>query len=1090
MDRLGPILAGGDLLAAYELLMGLEGDPLREAKQWFGSSTRWFRELGDQVAFAGTDYRERFEACIDAEWIVGMCAVVLCGPRTAAERIPWTRCWDFMTYDGEAALVQLLWDQPADWVAEFVDAASRVRLGGAARNVNATISAVVRAAATHHGLACPQGDTFLKQWLAGTPAVGRRDQAAIGLAEWLAVDPLMPDSLFLYLATGECGDWPGLPTAAGELVRSGRLDRSKLIELILEQLTTSQRPKSQRVLAGILGAVDLRADEVSGGFSYLLGVLATGDRAVQPVLLPLALALATDAQEWLALTDVVASRPEKKGKELALAALKKPATLEAAGNEAIAAALDVLSSGDDAAFSLKVAKVRASLGISEPERQASETSMGLWDLPPAPTGTLVEPWINIPSRRRDTTWKNGLSSTFRGSEYMRPWLVEQALIQMAEDRYDGSALVSDVAELLRRGQLLCSALVTSLEDLFLAGGLRLGWATALAVTDLAAGASMRPAGLADLIRLLVRYAPEVPDSPKLPPHLAALAVDTSHSKAVMEARRLASILAGTDEATAVEALRAELPIQTSAAPLGLWAQSSDPIGPLPSTLPITDDPLMARAATLEGLRELLSEDYNGFSQSYVDICWWPYGYSEPRGPTGLTEPDRVLAATVQAIHRHGASRVRASVRGIERQYDPLDLVVAVDAWIGEGLDSMAFWRIATGPVISESELPSLRREQGETLPEARRRRGESQFFERLRLPDDPEIGALVVPQQLGTPLERFGFLRAAEALLRAESEPVLLSLPTWRDGTIEVKDLLHRLDLIRQGSGVVGPIDLVQALHRLRGVDARMVDDVPDGLTTDPQFTDPNGVDCWDATDTVKRWLAEGGLPALEPSVKDSRWNTKARAPVPFTSLAAWPTELADDPWCPGSMPATMRLYPGWADRTISDAHTSWLGFDPRYLPSTATGPLGTPFHDRLLAQLTTVYNRGHSQASSTLVQIARWGSLNPAAGADAAQGRHEAGTLSLSQLVRELQLGLEIALAGLWPTALAIGDALCTVGKRPTHLADLLRLLTAFAHEVPRSERSSIPQGLSTFAASKGTTKAHEAARQLVTALQQDGGQ
>ncbi|MGI8626409.1 MAG: hypothetical protein ACR2J5_07545 [Geodermatophilaceae bacterium] len=1089
VDRLRPLLAAGDLVAAYELLMGLEDDALRQAKQWFGASARWFRELGGQVVFAGEDHDEKFVVRHNAEWIVGMCAVRLCGPRTAAERVPWTQCWDYMEHDGEAALVQLLWDQPTGWVSEFVDAASRVRLGGQARNVNATLSRVLRAAVAHHGLPCPAGDTFLKQWLAGTPAVGRWRRPGVDLAEWLAFDPLMPDLLLRYLASGECGDWPGLPAAAGALVRADKIDRAALVEVVLVQLTTSQRPKSQRVLAGILGALGVRCEEVSGGLCYLLGVLATADRAVQPVLLPLALELATDSEKWRALTDVVASRPEKKAKELVLAALKKPGTRETAGTEAVASALEVLGAGDDAAFTVKVATVRDHLGLAAPEENAPVAPLGLWGLPPVPSGADVTPRVYLGHPRRDPDWQRALSSSCPYRDDVRPWLVEQALTEMAQDRYDGSAFLAAAVELLGRQKLLCSAVVTALEDLFLAGGLRHGWVTAVAVADLGAGAPKRPAGLADLVRLLVRYAKEVPDSPVLPPHLAALAADTARSKAVMEARRLAAALAGTDEETAAAALRAEHPVPAAPARRGLWALMSEDTEPLPSTVRITDDPLLARAATLHGLREVLAENFNGYSQSFADVCWWPSGYADPGGLTGLTDPDRVLAATVEAIHRHGPVEVRASLRGLDRQYGPLDLVAAVDAWTGESLDAATFWRLATGPVVSEQALMKLWREQGDRNREANERRAAlPHFAERLRLPDHPDVGALVVPWELGTPLERFGFLRAAEALLRAESEPVLLSVPTWRDGTLGVEDLLRRLDLVTRRSGVVGPIDLVQALHRLREVDARLVDDVPSGMRTDPVFTDPDGVESWDATDMVQRWLASRGLPALEPLAQDGRWSVTARAPVPFTCLAAWPAELADDPWTPGPMPATLRLHPRWTDRVFEDAFNAWALFDPRHLPSLAAGPLGVPFHDRLLALLTTEHNRDSFQGSPTLVQLARWGRLDPAAAADAARGRHDAGTLSLSQLVRTLQRDFEVALRGLWPAALAIGDALSTVAKRPPQLADLLRLLTAFAHEVPTSAMSYVPQGLSALAESKGTTRAHEAARQLVGALRQAG--
>ena len=49
----------------------------------------------------------------------------------------------------------------------------------------------------------------------------------------------------------------------------------------------------------------------------------------------------------------------------------------------------------------------------------------------------------------------------------------------------------------------------------------------------------------------------------------------------------------------------------------------------------------------------------------------------------------------------------------------------------------------------------------------------------------------------------------------------------------------------------------------------------------------------------------------------------------------------------------------------------------------------------------------------------------------------------------------------------------------------DLLRLLTSNAHEVP-GEHLQVPAGLRQLADSRGSTKSHTEARQLVAALQQ----
>ena len=650
---------------------------------------------------------------------------------------------------------------------------------------------------------------------------------------------------------------------------------------------------------------------------------------------------------------------------------------------------------------------------------------------------------------------------------------------MVADQFDGAALTTTVKELLHKRQLSVSALCSATEALFLSGGLRQGWPIALAVADLAAAASTRPAGLADLLRLLARYAGEVPDPGPLPSHLLALVLDSSRTKAAMEARRLAAALR-LDPATADPAAAGPAPARS-----GLWEAMTAPLEPLPSDVRLTDpsDPLVARGADLAGLRDLLSENYNGFAQSHQDICFWPPGYSDMRSRTGLTEPDRVLAATVAAVHSLGADAVRGAIGGVERKYAPVDVVAAVDLWAIGSLDRAAFWRLATGPAISEATMIQRWREQGVTGDEVRERTTTRSFAERLRLPDDPEAAALVVPRTLGTPLERFAFLRAVEALLRADRDPVVLSLPTWADGTLDLDDLLARLRAVAASDGMVGPLDLVQALHRLRDADPVRIDDVPTGLRTDPRFTDPEGVAGGDATDLVQRWLGLGGLPTLEPVAADGRWTASTVSPVPFGSLAAWPPELVDDPWALGPTPATIRLVPRWPDRVVANAFETWSLYDPRHFPGLVAGPFGVPLHDRLLALLTPLHNQRSFEALPTLADLARRERLDPTACAAAALGRHEAGTLSLKLLVASLQRAFDEVFRGVWPTALAIADALCGVTKKPAQLAELLRLLAAHAHEVPAGE-VTVPPVLAAFAESRGSSKGQEAARHLVRAL------
>ncbi|MDR7254714.1 hypothetical protein J2X46_003712 [Nocardioides sp. BE266] len=1066
VERLRAVLTSGDVQAADAVLEALAGDELREAKQWFGANERSVRRLVDDSVG-----RHEHQWFVRVHWIVGLCAIRLCGPRTAITRMPWDRLW---TYGGgeaaEPLLMKRLLGQPEEWGAEFVDAGSRLAISDSSGAW--TMSAMLRRVIDHHGLPCPEGATFLAHWLAGTRATDSPE----GLAEWLSGDHLMPDLLWGFLAHGDCGRHPELPGALAILVAQGRVDRATIVESVLVQLTSGPRVGAQGVLVGILAALDVGPDEVSGGLGYLVGVLAASHRTVQPVLLPMAIELATDADDWQALVSLVSGRPEKKAKELVLAGLKAAAGAGQVGGDVLGTLLGDLGSGDDAAFAAKVDKVRTSLGVAPAAPAEPAPLLGLWDLEPVPQGGIARPpdWLVYP--RRTPGWHDLLRPSFDRRDLVRPWLVETTLEAMAAGTYDGSEIVTAADERLASQEFLCSTMVTVAEELFLAGGLRQGWSTVLRVADLAAGAPKRPARLADLVRVLVRYAPEVREPGPLPTHLAALAAERGTSKAATEARALAALLGAPGPVAAEE--------PDAPGRRGLWDVAGDPLPTRPEDVRITDDPILARAADLEGLRALLSEDFNGWAQSFGDVCWWPTGYSAPMSLTGLTEPDRVLAAVVAAVGRHGADEVRESLGRIARQYGPVHVVAAIDCWAVGALDLAAFWRVATEPVVSESTLLDRWREQGGSPHDNNARRASlPAFADRLGQPVAPEHGALVVPYELHTPLSRFMFLRAAEALLRAEDEPVLLSTPTWRDGTLEAGDLLERLRLVAGGTGVVGPLDLVQALHRLRDADPRLADEVPDGLRTDQRFTDPEGREGLDATAMVREWFAAGGLPELVPAAADGRWHGRTTTPVPFTRLAAWPADLADDPWCLGPMPDALRLVPRWVDRCFEDAFQEWSLFDPRHIPSLAAGRYGVPFHDRLLALLMTVHNQSSFQGSPTLLVLARSGCLEPAAIAAAALGRHEAGTLSLTLLTRTIQRDLEAALPALWPLAMAIADALCGAARRPAALAELLRLLTSYAHEVP-AEAAVVPPGILALAGAKGSTKAHHAARDLVTAL------
>jgi hypothetical protein len=114
---------------------------------------------------------------------------------------------------------------------------------------------------------------------------------------------------------------------------------------------------------------------------------------------------------------------------------------------------------------------------------------------------------------------------------------------------------------------------------------------------------------------------------------------------------------------------------------------------------------------------------------------------------------------------------------------------------------------------------------------------------------------------------------------------------------------------------------------------------------------------------------------------------------------------------------------------------------------------------------------------------VARHDRLDPEVAATAAVGRHGAGSLAAGRVTQSLGAVFEGGgFREMWPSALAIAAALCEVPNKPSGLPDLLRLLTAYAHEVPEPR---VPDALRRFAEGRGSSRSHVEARVLVAALE-----
>jgi hypothetical protein len=114
---------------------------------------------------------------------------------------------------------------------------------------------------------------------------------------------------------------------------------------------------------------------------------------------------------------------------------------------------------------------------------------------------------------------------------------------IATHRYAPQAAFSAAAVLQQRGQLNLARCAAAWEQVFLSGGMRATWPVALTTAVVSCRQPRKPPGLADLLRLLGRYAGEVPDL-RLPEEIMEFAAEKGSTKSHAEARVLAQTVEG------------------------------------------------------------------------------------------------------------------------------------------------------------------------------------------------------------------------------------------------------------------------------------------------------------------------------------------------------------------------------------------------------------------------------------------------------------------------------------------------------------------------------------------------------------------
>lgn len=1010
LDRLGP-------------------DDRRTDRAWFERGRAWFAQLGEDPD--GPRVRH------DMPWLEAICAIALLPPAAAARRVPWRRMWPGPDVaEVQHSFVARLADHDRDWVAGFGEVAGSTRLAAWPRSAGSgdVLSEALRTAVVRHGLPCPTGSTFLEAWQAGNRIVPLRhweqskDEEHEALGAALARDPLMPEILHHYLGSGHAGDEPRLPELLPELVAAGTVDRTAVLQTVLDALTQPPRVGTQRVLASCLTALEVTADDVPGGAAYLLGTLATAHGSVGAALLPAAIAAVATPDELHELATVIGSRPERQQKRVLLRALDD-AMAARIGRDATVLALGTLADGNsDTAFAEDVRRALTALGADD-TADGGNPVLGLWDV--RPEITREELYLPKPSGPRyASSWPDGEGE-----------VIASVLTILAADPGQAPGVAAWLDNLLTSRSISIGHAARMFETLFLGGGLRLLWDPVVVLTDKLTGEPSRPRGLEQLVRLLAAHAHEAP------PRTIA---DLAHLRAVAGTggSRGASKLAVEARALLLALSRAEeLPDASTSAPAaqatrGLWdrppAQASR-AHPVSRLTPF-------RERDLGRLRERLVTD--GTEREHTARALLP--------PAGLIGGSDLLACVADAIDHHGPESVAAALAGIDRTIPapwggerwsrpPGPVGQAIDLWAGGRLRAAMYRDLAHGPGTPE-DLAELRHAPGRA--------------------------SILV------------FLHAAETLLRAsDGGAAVLSTPTHSSGTLELPTLLARMDDALDA----GPLDLMLALLRLEPYDGPPV--VVPELSFRPDLAPSSErasdlVERWLAAGGLPAPVAR-----LEDSRWQLDWRPPVPWTEFALAAADGPTGPSPSPRGTYDPVWRARICPRWPDVVPHAAHEQET--DLRAVLA-LNGPLGTPSILLLLNMLIRDRGEPFWQPGETdhdvVVDALVTGRITSDAAAAAAVEGWTNSAFSLPEgLPHWRRLFEGGAMAAFWPVALAIADAGTAQARKPRGLADLLRLLADLAPEVPTAHRA-VPEGIALLAAQAGRTRSHDEARRLVTVLGQVG--
>ena len=303
-------------------------------------------------------------------------------------------------------------------------------------------------------------------------------------------------------------------------------------------------------------------------------------------------------------------------------------------------------------------------------------------------------------------------------------------------------------------------------------------------------------------------------------------------------------------------------------------------------------------------------------------------------------------------------------------------------------------------------------------------------------------------------LEAIARFRLLEGLLNVEHNDVVLAAPSWADFTLDFDDLLARL--VACEGRPVGPLDLVQALHRLRPVDparlAELMGSTSRRHPSSPLPTAPSrGTRSSSSAPGCRAGASRQSTRALSTVCGPLRQphpcrSGRAEVPARVSSVAETPHVAAAD---------LARVFPTWSDRAVRNAFVegSRHGTTTACFPAHATGTFGAPLHDLFLHDLSRATVKGDRNDDRLLGAHCALGHqrFDPALIAEVGLQRHRAGTLDLPHLLETTQaLGEQQLVKQLWPLLTALASGLAAEPKRPPALAGLFRQLSGWVVGIP----------------------------------------